>query len=406
MSTLLARLRALRPPRQLAPVGRVLRGAWAPLTPAGRAVLALALVAWLVAWRLGWQEMMVVAAGGGLLLVVAALFMLGRTAITVRLRVEPPRVTVGDAVTGALEVTNRARTPLLPIVLELPVGTGGTAFDLPLLRSGGTTEELFVVPTETRGVIPVGPVTSVRGDPVGLYRREIAWSEITEVIVHPEITLLESFGAGLMRDLEGSTVNQVSMSDLSFHALREYFPGDDLRHVHWRASARHGSLLVRQYLDTRRSHITVVVDCRPEVYRSTEDYEIAISTAGSILVRADLDEYDTSFVSGSVATTGVQGRAVLDGCARAVPGTEDILTVGARASQFAPDTSFLVLVTGPYADFRALRLAADNFPPDVAKLAVQIDSVAEASLRTADELTVLTLGELGELAGLMRWAAA
>ena len=56
------------------------------------------------------------------------------------------------------------------------------------------------------------------------------------------------------------------MSDLAFHALREYVPGDDLRHVHWRSSARAGELLVRQYHDTRRNHATVVVDADPAAY--------------------------------------------------------------------------------------------------------------------------------------------
>ena len=32
------------------------------------------------------------------------------------------------------------------------------------------------------------------------------------------------------------------MSDLAFHALREYVPGDDLRHVHWRSSAKADTL--------------------------------------------------------------------------------------------------------------------------------------------------------------------
>ena len=60
------------------------------------------------------------------------------------------------------------------------------------------------------------------------------------------------------------------MSDLAFHALREYQPGDDRRYVHWRSSAKHGRLLVRQFLDTRRSHLAVVVDTDPG-YAGGED---------------------------------------------------------------------------------------------------------------------------------------
>ncbi len=41
---------------------------------------------------------------------------------------------------------------------------------------GGAFDEQFAIPTERRGIIPVGPARTVRADPVGLMRREIVWS--------------------------------------------------------------------------------------------------------------------------------------------------------------------------------------------------------------------------------------
>ncbi len=78
--------------------------------------------------------------------------------------------------------------------------------------------------------------------------------------VAPRVTDLSVFAGGLTHDLDGATSQQLSMSDLAFHALREYVPGDDLRHVHWRSSAKAGELLVRQYHETHRGHVTVLVD--------------------------------------------------------------------------------------------------------------------------------------------------
>ncbi|GAA4076073.1 DUF58 domain-containing protein [Nocardioides kongjuensis] len=366
-------------------------------------MLALTVVAWILGWRLGWDEMTLLAATGLVLLAICALFMIGRTNLEVRVAVEPPRVSVGESVAGSLSVVNKARTPALPFVLELPVGEGGVAFSYPLMRPGGTQEEIFVVPTEKRGVIDVGPATSVRGDPVGLFRRDLGWSDVSEIFVHPRIVPLEPLGTGLMRDLEGVTSNNVSMSDLAFHALREYTPGDDLRHVHWRSSARHGKLLVRQFLDTRRSHLTIVVDSRPGSYRSDDDYETAVSVAGSLLVRALLDEYDASFASGRHAASKVVGKAVLDACARAEPSPETLVSVAREANRLAPDTSFAVLVSGPFTDFVELQRAAGQFGIDVAKAAVRVDHELTPAVRTAGDLPLLTLGRLEELAPLLHW---
>lgn len=380
--------------------------AWAVVTAAGRGLLLVTLLAWILGWRFGWDEMMVIAAAGVVLLSVAALFTVGRTNIAVRLEVEPPRVTVGDAVAGSLEVANRSRTPLLPLLLELPVGEGGVAFSYPLMRPGARHEEIFVVPTERRGVIEVGPAKSVRGDAVGLFRRVLSWSDPTQIFVHPRIVALEPLGTGLLRDLEGATSATVSVSDLAFHALREYTPGDDLRHVHWRSSARHDKLLVRQFLDTRRSHLNVVVDCRHETYRNDDDYEVAVSVAGSLLVRALMDEYDASFTSGSSHASKVAGKAVLDVCARAHPEDSGIITAAGEAARTAGDTSIAFLVTGPRTSFVELQRAAHQFPVDVVTVALVVDHEQRPGLKTAGDLPLLTLGALTDLPALLRWGIA
>jgi uncharacterized protein (DUF58 family) len=379
------------------------RPAWATVTPAGRALGLVCLVAWLAAAWGGWAEMAVLAAGVLVLVLLAALFMIGHTNLAVKVVTEPPRVTVGEPVTGEVEVTNKAKTPLMPVRLELPVGAGGVAFDLPALRPGSVHSELFVVPTERRGVIQVGPVTTGRGDPIGLFRREVTWTDVTEIFVHPVITPLEPLGAGLIRDLEGNVSENVSQSDLAFHALREYSPGDDLRHIHWRSSARHGQLLVRQFLDTRRSHIQVIVDAEPASYRNPEDFELAISAAASLLVRAIMDGFDATFLCGEHAMTRGTGRSALDSCSRAEMTGEPLAKVAGRGSRLAPDTSLVCFVTGPNAPFTTLKRAASHFPIEVNEVAMIIDSTASASLKAVSDLPLLTLGKLSELPGLLKW---
>ena len=170
-------------------------------------------------------------------------------------------------------VVNSASTRLVPTTLEVPVGSAVHRYGISSLAPGATHEESFTIRTERRGVIPVGPAMTRRGDPIGLFSRDMVWTPVREVLVRPHLVPMESLGAGLLRDLEGVSTDAVSQSDLAFHALREYVPGDDLRHIHWRSSAKvmastgESSLLVRQYLDTRRSHATIVVDDRLAVGR-------------------------------------------------------------------------------------------------------------------------------------------
>ena len=135
--------------------------------------------------------------------------------------------------------------------------------------------------------------------------------------MRPATVDLAGLPVGQLRDLEGVPSDQISMSDLAFHALREYVPGDDLRHVHWRSSARAGQLLVRQYHDSRRTTACVLVDTRRDAYADPDDFELALSIAASVTTRAAHDGYDLTLLCGDLTVGGGDPSYVLDAYCRA-----------------------------------------------------------------------------------------
>ncbi|HEY3881293.1 MAG TPA: DUF58 domain-containing protein, partial [Trebonia sp.] len=266
---------------RLAPLARGLRPAWGLLTPAGRGTLVIAVATWLLGVQLGWQELFLVAACCAIALLIAGGFVIGRPSLDVAIELEPARVSVGTPAAGRLVATNRSRSRLRALNVEVPVGLARALFPVPSLAPGASHDELFVVPAERRAVIPVGPATAVRTDPLGLLRRDAVEHVAVELFVHPKVISLDALSPGLQRDLEGQATRDLSTSDLAFHTLRDYTAGDNWRHVHWRSTAKAGKLLVRQFQDTRRSQLAVVVDGARASYRTEDEFELAMSVAGS-----------------------------------------------------------------------------------------------------------------------------
>ena len=85
-------------------------------------------------------------------------------------------------------------------------------------------------------------------------------------------------------------------SDVAFHALREYQPGDERRYIHWKSTAKTGTFMVRQFEETRRSHLVVALTLATGDYASEEEFELAVSVAGSLGVRAIRDGRTVSVV--------------------------------------------------------------------------------------------------------------
>ena len=384
--------------------------ALAVVRPTGWLVLGLGVAATYLAWLTHWREVAVLAAASLLLLLLAAPFLVGRTAVAVDLRLEPERVAAGESVAAGVVVTNLASSRLVPTTLEVPVGSSTHRYGISALAAGDTHEESFTIRTDRRGVIPVGPAMTRRGDPVGLFSRDMVWTPVREVLVRPPLLPMDSLGAGLLRDLEGVSTDAVSQSDLAFHALREYVPGDDLRHIHWRSSAKvmastgESALLVRQYLDTRRSHATIVVEDRLAAWADPDDFETAMSVAASIAVRAVLDEFDVSFMCGDAVSSGSDGNLALDAVCRADFGGRGVVESGRRATTLAPDTSLVFFIGGSDTEFTDVLRAAAAFPPEVRRLAVLVEPGTTSRVTETGGLPVLHLGAKEDLGGLLRWS--
>ncbi len=386
------------------------------VTPAGWLLAALAVVGVVGGATLGLVEGWVVAAVALALLLLSVPFLLGAHDYGVRLHLTKDRVVAGSEVDGTLDIVNRSRRLALPGVVDIPVGAGLVEVHVPLLRGGAEHRERIAISAHRRGVIRVGPLTIGRGDPVGILRREHAWPGVQQIFVHPVTVAIPSTSAGLVRDLEGAPTSDIVDSDLSFHAIRPYVAGDSRRHVHWKSTAKTGALMVRQYEETRHSRIAVIVDLARDGYASDDEFETAVSAAASLGVHGVRDGRDVLVAASAEIPEDARGhvrsiqtlstltaKALLDGFAgiESSVGAMPLEAVTRLTVQSFPELSIAFLVTGSHVELARLRAAAVAFPPRVTVVAVRAELGAEPTLRSARELSVLTVGALGDLASLM-----
>ena len=239
------------------------------VTVLGWCMAVLVPMAFAFGYGLGWIELVAVGYAGCILLAVAALYLFGRNSFIVSLDIPRSRVVVGESAAGRVRVANPTRRRLLGVKVEVPIGAGLVEFAMPSLSRGAAFGHEFEIPTLRRGVLAVGPVRTVRADPIGLVRRELTWTDTAEVFVHPRTIGVPSTSTGFIHDLEGNPTRDLTNSDVSFHALREYVPGDERRYIHWKSTAKTGTYMVRQFEETRRSHLVIALSLANATTRTT-----------------------------------------------------------------------------------------------------------------------------------------
>ncbi|MBF0959482.1 DUF58 domain-containing protein [uncultured Actinomyces sp.] len=365
---------------------------WGTTLVGAGAALAGSLASWVEAAVLGFTCLSLVA--------LSLLWSLGRAGHTVALRLANTRVTVGEKALGALTVTNPTSRRLRATKVELCVGAGANSFLCPPLGRGESHEEVFAIATTRRGIVAVGPASTIRGDSLGLVRRVQTWSDATELYIHPRTVAMNASTVGFIRDIEGATTQDLSSADVSFHALREYVPGDDRRAIHWRSTARIGKLMVRQFEETRRSHLLIVLDLDTDAWASDDEFEIGVSAAASMARAALVDAKEVSVhtQAGHLKTpTPMHAMDSLSGVER-VLGAERISALTQRAGTEASQASTAVVISGSRTHLADLHAALTRLPLDMVITGVRIDTDSDFELRTLGNTPVVVAPTLDDFA--------
>lgn len=330
---------------KVAPSGRL------PITPLGQGVGVLGVLSYAAGWGFGWIEFFMIAVGLLAALLLAIPFVVGGRELRLDRTITPDRVRVGEQASSVLTVTNTGSTPSAPRVIEDRIGPSGIRLDVPSIPAGASTTSVVSLPTSRRGVVDVGPAIITRADPLGLLRVDLGRTPRERLWVHPRYDALATANAGFAKDLEGPTFDSSPAGDVSFHTIREYQRGDDVRYIHWMSTARAGTLMVRHFVDNRRPHLAVLVDDRT-TSMGPEEFEVAIEIAASHIVSAILDGRPVAAWVGNqqiVSSASPADRQTsLDRLCLSEQreDADDPVAVHRRLHRVDPDASTLVFVTG------------------------------------------------------------
>jgi len=174
----------------------------------------------------------------------------------------------GELVDVRLEVVNegqhlaqvRIEDPVAPV---LEVQSGETSL-LTSLPPDGKVELRYTVAAR-RGAYLLPPIRVTASDPLGLFRWEREVAVRSRLIVYPEVPRVRRINIRPHGTLAyaGPIPARRGGPGIEFYGVRDYHPGDPLRWVNWRASARHDQVLyTNEFEQERVAEVGLILDTR------------------------------------------------------------------------------------------------------------------------------------------------
>jgi uncharacterized protein (DUF58 family) len=331
------------------------------VTRLGLGTLVLGAIFLGAGWFASWSSVFALGCGLLLLLLLAIAYVVRRPHLEIDRQIHPARVPKGEAAIVYLSLRNLGRHTLRGTQAHQPYGSRLIETPLPNLLGGQSGIRTYRLPTARRGVFRIGPVEVSRSDPFGLAQTRQRFAGDTELWVYPKIYQLRSLASGTTRNLEGPTTDTAQEGTVTFHRLREYVIGDDLRMIHWKSTAKMGQLMIRQNVDTSQPYTAVLLDNRPSVY-SAESFEIAVDLAASVITSAGEGKSPVQFrtTSGQVVggTTHADLHMLLDVLTIVTPSRDGSIDEQLGLLRRDRGGTGLVVVTGPLAEEELPRIAS------------------------------------------------
>ncbi len=321
------------------------------LTTSGGTVLATGLVLVPVWWLTGYPQLAALAVGCAVALALA-LVSAPAPALDFSARWVATSLTERDSAVLVVSTHNGRRRPhpATTVTLALSGLPDPIEASVPALTAGESHELLLRTPALPRGAFRVRTLTMEGIDVLGLVRRRRPLGCDLSLLVRPRTVELRP----TRRQGEDAAAprGQRRPGDV-FHSLREYQPGDDLRLIHWMATARTRTPVVRELVQVDTQRHALVLDTSVAAHRSGS-FEEAVRVAGS-LARAGAGDDLWFLTTGGLRRRCAAGKqdTVLDLLAvvHPVEDADDAGIVPWRASS-------VTVVTGPEADIGRWRSLA------------------------------------------------
>ncbi|MCX5770956.1 MAG: DUF58 domain-containing protein [Candidatus Hydrogenedentes bacterium] len=240
-------------------------------------------------------------------------------------RSAPPAVHRGDTAPVSIRIEN---SKLLKSALSLRIDSGNPAgtpsvyiLRIPARRAAQfRMAEVF----KARGVHRLPDITLATAFPFGLIERRVAVRDTSEIVVYPRVHAVRP---AVLEQVSGvrSIPRIVRGEGDDFFSLRDYIPGDDIRQVAWRASARRGSYVVRELARQTSRSVAIVLDTclSGDTSVSSDDFEDAVDLAASLAVTFLKKRYAVSIITPDLRLEHGEGNSqvvrVLETLARVEP---------------------------------------------------------------------------------------
>jgi uncharacterized protein (DUF58 family) len=246
-------------------------------------------------------ELVVLAAPFALVPVLGVL-LARRPRVEAAVELERERTLEGDELDIAVTLEPAIGAERFDVLLELPRGLVLAEGSNPVsihLADGGTRELRFRARCERWGGYAVGRVFLRARDPFALFRWEEEFDRRLPLKAYPREELVRT----LLRPhdtqvFSGNHVAREKGEGIEFADLRPFVPGDRVRRVNWRASARRGELWVNEYHAERNADVVIFLDSFAELGEpGASTLDDALRAAASLAARYLRQKDRVGFVS-------------------------------------------------------------------------------------------------------------
>ena len=185
----------------------------------------------------------------------------------------PPSVRSGSEFSVLYRLENRRGLPAFDLELDPGIGLRYFQFsrraELPELPGHGSADLELRLLAPRRGCYAIGKIRVISSFPFGLFRRGRRIGAGTGVRVYPAFVPLAKLVLPNGRKFQNSGLNRISkISEAAdFRGCRDFRAGDNPRHLHWSASARHGKLIVKEFQEEYLNRVALLLDTAVPKFR-------------------------------------------------------------------------------------------------------------------------------------------